>query len=124
MLNRDMLVEFIEDSNNFEEVFSLVNEVNWYDSSLDFLDYQVNDEEFFNCYFESKPLEAVRATQYGKYNYMDKYVKFNGYGNLESANEYGITQEYKTYSDEIAERVIELENEIDIPAECYNEDEE
>jgi len=45
-----------------------------------------NDEEFFNVFFENKVLEAVRAVCYGEYNYSDNYVKFNGYGNLESFN--------------------------------------
>lgn len=44
-----------------------------------------NDEDFFNTFFSS-PLEAVRATYYGDYNYNDSFVKFNGYGNLDSAD--------------------------------------
>lgn len=43
-----------------------------------------NDEEFFNMFFESKPMEVARATFYGDYNFSHDYVKFNGYGNLES----------------------------------------
>lgn len=45
-----------------------------------------NDEDFFNLFFEGKVIEAVRAVSYGKFNYSDDYVKFNGYGNLESFN--------------------------------------
>lgn len=45
-----------------------------------------NDEDFFNTYFENNPESAVRAAFYGDYRYMDTYVKFNGYGNLESFN--------------------------------------
>jgi len=45
-----------------------------------------NDEEFFNIFFGGKVLEAVRAVSYGEYNYCDDYVRFNGYGNLESFN--------------------------------------
>lgn len=44
-----------------------------------------NDEEFFNTFFNS-PMDAVRAAVYGEYNFMDKYVTFNGYGNLKSSN--------------------------------------
>ena len=42
-----------------------------------------NDDEFFEVYF-TKPIDAVRAANYGEYNYSDTWVKFNGYGNLES----------------------------------------
>jgi hypothetical protein len=44
-----------------------------------------NDEEFFKTFF-TDPNEAVRASFYGDYRYMDQYVKFNGYGNLDSTN--------------------------------------
>ncbi len=44
-----------------------------------------NDEEFFEIFF-TKPLDAVRAAHYGEYNFADDFVKFNGYGNLESFN--------------------------------------
>ena len=46
----------------------------------------VNDEEFFKMFFVNDVIKAVQATQYGKYNYSDEYVVFNGYGNLDSFN--------------------------------------
>lgn len=46
----------------------------------------INDEEFFNTYFEGKPMEVARATFYGDYNFSHDYVIFNGYGNLETFN--------------------------------------
>ena len=45
-----------------------------------------NDEDFFNLFFEGKPMEAVRAASYGHYNYADDWVWFNAYGNLESGD--------------------------------------
>lgn len=45
-----------------------------------------NDEDFFNLFFEGKPMEAVRASFYGKYHYYDDWVWFNAYGNLESGD--------------------------------------
>lgn len=44
-----------------------------------------NEDEFLEDYFETKS-ELARAIHFGKYRYMDKYVIFNGYGNLESFN--------------------------------------
>ena len=43
-----------------------------------------NDEYFFEEYFANNVTEAVRAVCYGDYRYMDTFVVFNGYGNLES----------------------------------------
>ena len=45
-----------------------------------------NDEDFFNTFFEGKPMEAVRASFYGNYRYVDDYVWFNAYGNLTSGD--------------------------------------
>lgn len=45
-----------------------------------------NDEDFFGMFFEGKPMEAVRSICFGKYNYNDNYVWFNGYGNLVSSD--------------------------------------
>ena len=45
-----------------------------------------NDEYFFEEYFTNNVDGAVRAVCYGDYRYMDTFVIFNGYGNLESFN--------------------------------------
>lgn len=45
-----------------------------------------NDESFFDMFF-SDTMKAVRAVCYGEYDYTDDFVKFNGYGNLESSND-------------------------------------
>lgn len=43
-----------------------------------------NDEDFFNTFFEGRPQEVARAISFGKYEYSADWVKFNGYGNLET----------------------------------------
>ena len=105
MLNKNALESFIMDSENFNEVLTMVHDINAWNGSLDFLEYEINDEDFFNIYFESNPDEAVRCVCYGNYKYMDEYVKFNAYGNLESADEYEVQQEIKTYCEEIIEAI-------------------
>lgn len=94
--------------NNMEELKDVVREVNSWNSGLDHLDYQYNDEEFFNAYFEGKPMEAVGAAVYGDYVYTDDYVKFDGYGNLVSVSEYDMEEELKDNIDEIMD-VLESE---------------
>lgn len=62
----------------------------WNQKSEEQSDYEdkiyYNDEFFFDDYFFTNASEAVRAVWYGNYNYMDLYVKFNAYGNLESTS--------------------------------------
>lgn len=42
------------------------------------------DEEFFNTYFDGRPMEAARATNFGEVNWNHEYITFDGYGNLKS----------------------------------------
>lgn len=57
------------------------------------------DEDFFETFFSNK-MDAVRATFFGNIqNWCDPYIKFNGYGNLESLNEFqaeSMAEDYKT----------------------------
>ena len=109
----------IEDLSNEEKaniLAQLVCECNGYDGSLEDLYYYENDEEFFNMMFENNPLEAVRSAHYGEYGYTDTYVKFNGYGNLESISEWDRDRELIDSEEEIiieVERLLE-DNNIDI----------
>lgn len=96
---------------NLETLKELVNVINWFDGSLNWLDYQVNDEEFFEVYFNKKD-DVARAICYGNYKYMDDYVKFNVYGNLESCSSYD-------YEEELKEYIVEI---IDALEECLKKD--
>ena len=122
-LNKEIIMDFISNVENFDEVFEWINIVNSYDGSLNHLEYFYNDEEFFNIYFGINTLEAVRAVCFGDYKYADEYVRFNAYNNLESANMYEIAMHYDFFKDEIADRIIELaevcDAYIDLPEEFY-----
>lgn len=99
---------------NLETLREIVSAINCYDNSLDYLDYYLNDEDFFNVYFDNNVIEAVRSVCYGDYNFSDDYVKFNGYGNLETCNEFDFEEKLKDNIDEIIERLICLKDDIDI----------
>lgn len=64
------------------------------------------DDEFFDIFFAEKPMEAARATCFGNVTWSDPYIKFNGYGNLESLSEY----EVEELCDEYMETIFEHEN--------------
>lgn len=90
-----------------EELNEMVQDCISYDGSFDDLDYQMNDEEFFEVYFKDK-MEVARAICYGNYNYMDAYVKFNAYGNLESCDEWERNKDIEDRKEEIVDHYLEL----------------
>ena len=100
--------------NHVDEIGDIIIEINSIDGSLDYLEYYENDEEFFNTYFYNNPTEAVRSAYYGNYKYCDKYVRFNGYGNLVSFNDYDLEKEYKEHIDDITKSLIEHYQQISI----------
>jgi len=72
-----------------------------------------NDEEFFNTFFNGKVIDAIRAICYGFYKYTEKFVQFNGYGNLVSFND---PEDYDGIIDisEIAEDILNNPSDYDI----------
>ena len=100
--------------NHIDEIGDIIVEINSIDGSLDYLEYYENNEEFFNTFFYNNPMEAVRSEFFGDYHYRDKYVKFDGYGNLKSVNDYELEKEYKYYIDEIVKSILEHYEELDI----------
>lgn len=102
--------------NDTDTLRTMVCDCNGWNGSLDWLDYYENDEYFFNDFFPGKVDDAVRAVCYGNYNYMDDYVHFNAYGNLESCSEFEYQQELEDNAEEIFDNWYELyqENNVDI----------
>lgn len=75
------LIDLIEgfDSNQIFELNNLFCEhAHYYDNFI-----YCNDDEFLETFFASKT-DVARAVQFGDYNIYHDYVRFNGYGNLES----------------------------------------
>ena len=105
--------------NNEDVLLDVVSELNSWNSCLENLDFWENDEEFFNTFFDN-PMEAIRATYYGNYNYNDDYVKFNGYGNIDSYSEYERIEEIKDNIDDIVENLVEYYYNIYINEELEN----
>lgn len=93
---------------DFNDKLEMVRMINGYNGAFDHLDYQDNDDEFFNTYYGDNPIELARAISYGDYNYPDEYVKINDYGNLESANSYQIESEIDDELDDIMDEYCNL----------------
>ena len=71
----------------------------------------ISYDGYFDIYFQGRdrgPMEACRATVFGSVNWMDKYIHFDGYGNLESCSQWEYEQEVKDRAEEIVEHYLEL----------------
>ncbi len=79
----------------------------------------INDEEFFQTFFDGRLMEAIRAISYGEYNYSHEYVKFNGYANLISFN----NPDEEIDISEIAEDILEVPEDYNIEFEEEDEEE-
>lgn len=107
----------------------IVCEVNAWNGGLDYLEYHDFDEEFFNTFFCGNPMEASRATYFGNICWNDEYIKFDAYGNLESASEHDVERELLCYEDEIIQTALECIDDITLSDEAmelvseYNESE-
>lgn len=80
--------------NKIEEIINVINEMdsndlvqlnNEYCEAINGTDSFIysNDDDFLEDYFNTKS-DLARAIFYGDFRYMDNWVTFNGYGNLES----------------------------------------
>lgn len=64
------------------------------------IDWIPFDDDFWKNYFKDNPYEAARATYFGNIqNWNDEYIRFNGYGNLETTHRI----DYDLYDTEIFE---------------------
>lgn len=85
------LIEVLEKVENFTDD-DWINAHNQYCQNNGYSDDEIYsfDEDFFETFFSNKPMEAARATAFGSVNWSDDWIKFDGYGNLESINKWSI----------------------------------
>ena len=97
------------DKDEFEELVETLYELFDYDlaelydqlpsvaqENLSVSEWMPHDEEFYDIYFSEKPADAIRAAIFGKVHWMDDYVRFNGYGNLETTSRIPYDDEAET----------------------------
>lgn len=107
---KEQIIEIINNMTSDQ----LVELNNKYCEELNYSDeIYINDEDFFNTFFENNPMEAVRATFYGDYDFRHDYVIFNGYGNLETFNYMDtdrLVETVEIMAEEISERIEDFED--------------
>jgi hypothetical protein len=112
-MNKKTPTQQIIDTINEMTEGELVELNNDYCRSASYHDDEVhaNDEDFFATYFDNDVMGAVRAVSYGSYNYTHTYVKFNGYGNLESFSYFradDLCENVETMAEYIADNLHDL----------------
>lgn len=113
-VKKEELKNFLLDNVDILEM--LVNELNSLNGSLDHLQFFDNDEETLAMLYATH-MDAVQATYYGDYRYMDEFVRLDGYGNLESFDEGAKIRELQFYVDEVIENLIDEYEYVDLPPE-------
>lgn len=83
--NVEVFVRIVEDLYSYTTAKELFNELSETDS-LECGSWYEFDEEFFKE-FCPDPYESVRATYFGKVRWLDEFIRFDSYGNLETTNE-------------------------------------
>ena len=86
-----------------EDLKTMVQEINEYSDELDYLDVWENEQEFFETFFQGREYEVARSICYGDYRYMDKWVRFDGYANLQSLSDWQADKEIEDCADDILE---------------------
>lgn len=94
--------------NKFDKLMAMVQEVNSWDGTLEYLNMRENDRDFFDTFYSGEPMEVARAVQFGDYDYRDSYVAISPYGNLVSYSDYELEELYEDYKEEIIVRYKEL----------------
>ena len=132
-MKKEMLLNEIKELllNDMDTLRDVVRELDGWNGCLDYLNVYNNDEEFFDIFFANNPAEVARAIHYGDFNYNDEYIKFNGYGNLETLSEYDYEELLKENVEEVIDCLIKYVEHISIDNEelddllsQYFEDEE
>ena len=96
--------------NNMGVTRDVVNEINIWDYSLNFLEIVCMED--LDTYLEGyAPHEIIDRIFYGNFNPNDAYFRSDAYANLESLNEWELIEEYEIYIDEIIDALLKnIEN--------------
>jgi hypothetical protein len=99
--------------NNEDKLQEVVAELNSWNGSLDNLEFYSNDEYTINEIFAT-PYDFAEKCAYGDYNINDEYLRFDGYGNIETCTEQEMIQDMKDCIDDIIDVLENEYNNIDI----------
>lgn len=120
-MNYERLKELIMNGVDEMTLLGMVDYINGYNGYFDNLRVSYNDEDFFNTYSHNNPMEAVRSVSFGEYNFNDEYVRFNGYDNLETLDEYDLYRELRENKEDIIDEYLRLVEANSIDDDCISD---
>lgn len=128
-MNREKFIKAIIEEINCFDNDQMVQLNNEYCDQQNYPDDQIysNDANFFADVYGGDVMEAVRAVSYGDYNYTHDWVKFNGYGNLESMNvidEDDLCESIDTIAEEVADNFHNYDHLFDLDEDDFEDEEE
>ena len=101
---------------NKGELLGIVNELNSYNGSLEYLQF-IPMEELDDYLQGLTPTDIANRIHYGNFKPHHEYFKFNEVANLVSYDNYEIQDELECWIDEIADIIIDNWEYIDLPKE-------
>lgn len=108
--------EFVEDKKDEmlddlsdDEKLDLYNRYCEYNDDPESMIYP-NDDDFLETMFGTNVNDVARAVYYGDYKYTDKYIKFDGYGNLQTYYESYDALEDNFVDSEMVDFILENED--------------
>lgn len=109
-------IDWVVEQLTSENLIEIVENINSWNGDLENYEVYTFDENFFNTYYLNNPMEAARAATFGKLNWSDEYIRFDGYGNLESLSSGDYENLLVENAEEIVEKAIDLyeENKISL----------
>lgn len=115
----------INEYDNIDNLIEKASLVEEFDDELDMLEYildNYSDREYHNllvfddldemlqCCCDNDPLEAARMVYFGNIQFWnDDYFRFDGYGNIESLNQYQYEKELLDLKNELLQEYFESE---------------
>ena len=118
-INKEELKRYILNADNIDIVFNMIHDINEYNNSLDFLNYEFNDDDFFQKHFKNEYMQIIKLIcKSNNYKYSDDYVKiFKGIKRIykiESYTQKDLYEEYVFYINEIIEAIEEVKDNTNI----------
>jgi len=95
-----------------EDIFQLNNSYCYSTNCFDDLLYELYDDNINEIMEGKEPIEIIRMTAYGDFNYSHDYFRFDGYGNLESLS-YLTSENLPELIENIVDAIIENPEEFE-----------
>ena len=104
-MTREQAIRTYVENLSKAELVELLQYMNGYDGCFDDCVYYDMDEfdEFMSNY---SPMQIAQMIFFGDFNPNDDYFRFNGYGNLESANWLDVEAEAEDLVDDIIDQLV------------------